>query len=79
MVLETLREIIADLGIEPEEVTPDAHLRGDLELDSTETVEISLELKRRLGAEVKLELKEDPTIADVCALVDEALTAVTGS
>src|ERR1700676_4298396 len=67
--------LVTDLGVEEERVTEDAHLLEDLELDSTDTVEISLQLKKRLGAEVKLQVRDDPTIKEVCAMVDSALAS----
>jgi acyl carrier protein len=65
--------LVTDLGVEEEKVTRGAHLLEDLELDSTDTVEISLQLKKRLGADVKLQVRDDPTIEEVCAMVDTAL------
>lgn len=62
-------EILVELGIEADDVTPGARLRGDLELDSTETVEVTLELKRRLDVDVQLESGEDITVDGVCARV----------
>src|SRR2546426_3354901 len=73
MVFTTLREILIDLGIDEHAIREDAHLREDLELDSTETVEIALELKRRLGVEIKLESRQDPTLAQVCFMVEQAM------
>lgn len=75
MTLETVRKAIAALGIPEEEIAPAARLRGELELDSTELVEVSLELKRQLGVEVTLELADDMTVADVARTVDEAIAA----
>ena len=65
--------LVTDLGVEEEKVTQGAHLLEDLELDSTDTVEISLQLKKRLGADVKLQVRDDPTIEEVCTMVDTAL------
>lgn len=67
--------LVTDLGVEEEQVTQGAHLLEDLELDSTDTVEISLQLKKRLGADVKLQVRDDPTIEEVCAMVDTALAS----
>jgi len=72
MSIEVIKEILVDLGIEEEKIYASAYLRKDLELDSTETVEIALELKRRFGVEVKLESRQDLTVAQMCALVDQA-------
>jgi hypothetical protein len=34
-----------------------------------------LQLKKRLGVEVKLQVRDDPTIGEVCAMVDAARAA----
>lgn len=69
----TLKAILADLGIPEELLHKDTLLRKDLQLDSTETVEISLGLKRKLGVSVKLEGRQDMTLAQVCNLVEAAM------
>jgi acyl carrier protein len=71
---QTLVEILGELGIDPADVVDGAHLTGDLELDSTEMVDISLELRRRLGVVVRLEAHHDLTIVQVCELVERAST-----
>ncbi|UNS99084.1 phosphopantetheine-binding protein [Streptomyces tubbatahanensis] len=73
--LDTVRKALTALGIPEETVTATARLRGDLELDSTELVEVSLEIQRSTGKEVKLELADDLTVSDVCELVDKAQPA----
>lgn len=75
MVMDTLKDILVDLGIPEEAITEDALLRKDLQLDSTETVEISLGLKRRLGVNVKIESRKDTTLSNVCELVNQAMAA----
>ncbi len=44
--MDALKAILIDLGIPEESIHQDALLREDLQLDSTETVEIALGLKR---------------------------------
>lgn len=73
MVMDTLKDILLELGIEESDVTETALLRKDLQLDSTETVQIALELKRRLGVNVKLEARQDMTLAHICDLVAQAM------
>lgn len=73
--MDTLKVILADLGIPEESLHQDTLLRQDLQLDSTETVEISLGLKRKLGVSVKLEGRQDMTLAQVCNLVEAAMLA----
>lgn len=41
--------LIYQLGIEESLISPKSYVRADLELDSTETVIIALELKKMLG------------------------------
>ena len=68
-----LEVILSDLGIPEELIQPQALLHRDLQLDSTEIVEISLALKRRLGIKLKLETREDKSLAEVCTLIDSAI------
>ncbi|PSB21933.1 acyl carrier protein [Phormidesmis priestleyi ULC007] len=71
--MDTLKAILLELGIEESDVTETALLRKDLQLDSTETVQIALELKRRLGVNVKLEARQDMTLGHICDLVVQAM------
>lgn len=73
--IETLKVILIGLGIPGNLLHSDAFIHRDLQLDSTEIVEISLGLKRRLGVSVKLESRQDMTIAQVCHQVEAALLA----
>ncbi|MBV8887110.1 MAG: acyl carrier protein [Chroococcidiopsidaceae cyanobacterium CP_BM_RX_35] len=75
MVIDALKDILLDLGIPEESITDTALLRKDLQLDSTETVDISLGLKRRLGVNIKLESRKDMTLAEVCDMIDKAMAA----
>ena len=71
----TLTEILVNLGIDSEAIVPDASLTKDLKLDSTEMVDVSLELRRRFGVDVKLESKKELRVADVLRPLNEALVA----
>jgi acyl carrier protein len=71
----TLVDILENLGIEAEDIRDEARIRADLELDSTDTIEIMLELKRKLGVEVKLESKQDKTVAELVGMVEDAAVA----
>ena len=75
MVMDTLKDILVELGIPEESITEGALLRKDLQLDSTETVEISLGLKRRLGVNVKIESRQDTTLGQVSEMVNQAMAA----
>ncbi len=72
-VRAVLVEALAGLGIEPDSVGDDSTLRGDLELDSTETVQVALELTRHLGVKISLSGGGDPPVAE---LVDGVLEQV---
>ena len=76
-VMDTLKATLTDLGIPEEMIHQDALLREDLQLDSTETVELALALKRRLGVSVKLEGRKDITLAQLCDLVETAISATS--
>ena len=74
-----LEEILNDLGIPQELITPNSFIYGDLQLDSTEIVEVSLALKRKLGIKVKLETRQDKTLAEICTLIRLAISQKTES
>lgn len=75
--MDTLKAILTDLGIPEELLHQDALLREDLQLDSTETVEISLALKRTLGVNVKLEGRQDITLIQLCNRVEAAISSAS--
>lgn len=73
MINTTLKDILLDLGFSEQELTENALIRKDLQLDSTETVDISLGIKRRVGVSIKLESRQDQTLAQVSELIDRAI------
>lgn len=73
MIQDAVVEILVELGIEPDRIVDDARLQDDLELDSTEKVQIELELKRRFGIDVKLESGEDLTVGRVRSIAEAAI------
>lgn len=73
--MSTIKMILSDLGIPESDVTADARLRKDLELDSTETVDLSLELLKRFGVKVRIDTSEDMTVRDICELVTSGASA----
>lgn len=75
MVMDVLKEILVELGIPENSITENTLLYKDLKLDSTETVDISLGLKRQLGVNIKLESRKDLTLGEVCEMVNNALAA----
>ncbi len=77
--MDTLKAILADLGIPKESLHNDTLLHEDLQLDSTEIVEVALGLKRQLGISVKLEGRQDITLAQVCNRIEAVLLANSNS
>ncbi len=73
-VMNTLKTILTDLGIPEESLCEDTLLSKDLQIDSVETVEIALGLKRKLGINVKLEALQNMTLVQVCNLVETAMS-----
>jgi acyl carrier protein len=68
-VADALTGSLVGLGVEAAAIRPDVRLHEDLELDSTEMVQVSLDLTRRLGVRVRLEPKANGTFLDACAAV----------
>ncbi|MEG3881029.1 acyl carrier protein [Microcoleus sp. herbarium7] len=75
-IQDILKDILKNLGISEELLHDDALLHRDLQLDSTEIVEISLALKRRLGVAVKLETRQDKTLAEVSQAIADARSSL---
>lgn len=65
-----LREILLAIGVEENEIAADRRLRTHLALDSTETVELEEELRRRFGIAVDLWDKHDYSIAELAAWIE---------
>lgn len=68
-VADALAGSLAALGVDAAAIEPEARLREDLELDSTEMVQVSLDLTRRLGVRVRLEPRANGTFRDACEAV----------
>jgi acyl carrier protein len=73
MIDPALKDVLIELGFADEELTDTTSIRQDLQLDSTETVDISLGLKRRLGINIKLESRQDMTLAQVSDQIQIAI------
>jgi len=72
-VTKAITEILCELGIEPTEISDTVTLGDELELDSTDAVEVGLRLKRLFQVEVKVQVKGGQTVGD---LHDEVLAAM---
>lgn len=70
-ILSRLRTILHDtFEIEPERVTPEAHLFEELDLDSIDAVDLAIQLQRMTGKRIKSEdFKNVRTVSDVVASV----------
>ena len=64
-ILEKIREITVDrLGVEENDVTPEASFREDLEADSLDLVELIMELEEQFGMEIPDEDAEKITTVE---------------
>lgn len=70
---ERVKKIIVDqLGVKPEQVTPDAKFIEDLGADSLDTVELVMALEEEFGNEIPDEQAEKlQSVGDVIKYVEE--------
>lgn len=76
-VRAVLTEALVGLGIDAQDVRDESTLHGDFELDSTETVQVALELTRHLGVRITLSDTGDPTVVALVEQVVEQTRAVS--
>lgn len=76
-ILEELRIILSEtFEIEPERVTPQAHLFTELELDSIDAVDLAIKLQQLTGKRIKPdEFKTVRTVEDVISAAEALLAA----
>lgn len=74
-VMNTLKTILTDLGFAEESLHENTYLHSNLQLDSVETIELALRLKRTLGVNVKLQARNDITLGQLCNLVETLIIA----
>lgn len=76
-ILEEIKGHLAGRGVEVGGVTPEARISEDLDLDSLDTVELTLGLEKRFGVEISDEEAEElSTVGDVVALIGTKLGSV---
>ena len=64
--------IVEQLGVKPEQVTPEAKFIEDLGADSLDTVELIMALEEEFGIEVPDEQAEKLlNVGDVCKYIEE--------
>jgi acyl carrier protein len=74
-ILGTIREHLGGRGIEPATVVFDAELSNDLDLDSLDTVELTLGLEKRFDIEIPdEELENLVTVHDAVQLIAKKLS-----
>ncbi|MFC0399274.1 acyl carrier protein [Paraburkholderia rhizosphaerae] len=76
-ILERIRAILHEnFGIEPERVTPEAHLFEELDLDSIDAVDLAIKLQEMTGRRIKPEeFRSVRTVGDVIVAVESLLAA----
>ena len=76
-VVETVNRILTDeFELEPERVTPDAHIIDDLELDSLDAVDLIAALEDAFGGRVdENQARQVRTVSDVYQLIEGAIEA----
>jgi len=71
-ILGLLKQIMEDLfEIDPNQVTPEANLFEDLDVDSIDAVDLVVELRKLTGKQV------DPDAFKAVRTVDDVISAVT--
>lgn len=74
-ILEGIRIHLSERGIDTSGVQPGARIAEDLDLDSLDTVELTLGLEQRFGVEIPDEEAEDlVTVDDVITLIESKLS-----
>ncbi len=73
-VFEKVREIIVDnLNVDPDKVTPDAHIKDDLGADSIDAVSIILELEDTYGIKINTDnIEAISTVGKLVSYVESA-------
>lgn len=75
-ILEAIREHLGSRGIERDKITPEAQLLNDLDLDSLDTVELTLGLEQRFEIEIPdSDLEKIDKVDDAVDLIESKLAA----
>ncbi len=76
-IIEKVNEIlVAEFEVEPDSLTPEAHLNDDLDLDSLDAVDMIVALEKSLG--VRFDEEEARKLDTVGALYDFVERAAAG-
>ena len=75
-ILQAIKDHLGTRGLDANKIEPGAELLGDLDLDSLDTVELSLGLEERYGIEIPDEELEDLiTVQDAVELISSKVAA----
>jgi acyl carrier protein len=75
-IFKTITEHLEARGVDVSDVSPQSDLYDDLDLDSLETVELTLGLEERYGIEIPdSELEDVSTVNDAIDLIEQKLAA----
>jgi len=76
-ILQKIQAILLDaFEIAPEQVTPQAHLFTDLDLDSIDAVDLAIKLQEMTGKRIKAEdFKSVRTVQDLVTTVQQLLAS----
>lgn len=72
--MTVLVDILDGLGIPADRLKPDSFIHKDLQLDSTEIVEVSVALKQKFGVRIRLEARQDRTLDEICNLINSSIS-----
>ena len=74
-IFDAVKEHLEGRGIEGDKITPQAELLRDLDLDSLDTMELTLGMEERFGIEIPdAELEELVTVSDAVSLIEKMRT-----
>lgn len=74
-ILEEIRSHLVSRGLDADAITMEAELGRDLDLDSLDTVELTLGLEKRLDIEIPDEELEDlVTVGDAVELISQKVS-----
>lgn len=77
-ILEAIRDHLSKRGLDGSKVTMDAGLSDDLDLDSLDTVELTLGLEKRFDIEIPdSELEDLVTVGDAVQLIRQKTSVGT--
>ena len=73
MALSNVADILVEMGVEERNISDDSRIRDNLGLDSTEVVELRLEIKERFGVQVDFTTRPDFTVRELDTLIQQEL------